>query len=131
MSKSFLVWLLIVAAAFTSGYAILLPHLSFKTAYLHYIYIVIFFIVSTAAFHFGLSKSAASGSKQMIRYYMMATGFKILIYITIIILYAIINKPGIMPFAFCFLLCYCVFTVFEVSFAFHEFGTANQKKDSI
>ena len=120
---------LIFAAAFTYAvYFFLATKLPSHLVYHNYHYILIFFSFLTAFFHTGLSKSAKSGTKHFIRFYMAATGIKLLLYIGVIILYALINKPGAMGFALCFLIHYCIFTVFEVAMAYQQFG--NMKKES-
>lgn len=126
MNISFIIRLLVLSIFGGIGYYFLLTYLPVKLQYHHFIYIILFFIAGTAAFHFGLTKSLASGSKQFIRYYMAATGLKLLLYIAIIVLYATVNKAGLMAFAFCFLLFYLLFTVLEVATSYKEFGRSIQ-----
>jgi hypothetical protein len=122
MNGRFMIYLAGVALATGAGYWFLStkfpPHLSYHS----YIYILIFFTVLTAIFHSGLAHTAKSGTKNFIRFYMAATAVKLLLYIAVIAIYAVINKPGAMAFALCFLLHYCAFTVFEVSMAYRQFG---------
>ena len=123
MNRSFIIRLIIIALLGGAGYYFLLHRLPDKLQYHHFIYILFFFTASTAAFHYGLAKSVASGPKNFIRYYMAATGLKLLLYVAIIVIYAVINKPGMMAFAFCFLLFYILFTFLEVSVAYKQFGS--------
>ena len=126
MNISFIIRLLVLSIFGGIGYYFMLTYLPVKLQYHHFIYIILFFIAGTAAFHLGLTKSLASGSKQFIRYYMAATGLKLLLYIAIIVLYATVNKAGLMAFAFCFLLFYLLFTVLEVATSYKEFGRSIQ-----
>ena len=133
MNLSFIIRLFVIALLGGAGYYFLLPSLPVKLQYHNFLYILFFFTASTAAFHYGLAKSVASGPKNFIRYYMAATGLKLLLYVAIIVIYAVINKPGMMAFAFCFLLFYILFTFLEVSVAYKQFGSSNSatgKEDS-
>jgi hypothetical protein len=123
MNGAFIVRLLITSVLAFAGYFFLAGRLPVNLVYPNYLYILIFFAVLTAAFHYGLSKSALAGTKHFIRFYMMATALKLFAYVGIIMIYALINKPGIMAFALCFLLHYSLFTVFEVGMAYKQFGS--------
>jgi hypothetical protein len=122
MNSRFIIYLVITALATATGYWFLSARLPHHLVYHNYIYILIFFTVLTATFHNGLSRSAKTGTKNFIRFYMTATAVKLLLYIGAIVIYAVINKPGAMAFALCFLLHYCAFTVFEVTMAYRQFG---------
>ena len=126
MNISFIIRLFVLSVFGGIGYYFLLPYLPVKLQYHHFLFIILFFIAATTAFHLGLTKSLASGSKQFIRYYMAATGLKLLLYIAMIVLYATVNKAGLMAFAFCFLLFYLLFTVLEVATSYKEFGNSIQ-----
>lgn len=60
-----------------------------------------FIAIVTAILHWGLVKRSGD-SKKFIRYYMGSTGLKLFIYLTIIIVFAFINKPMVIPFALSF-----------------------------
>jgi hypothetical protein len=122
MNFSFILRLIITAIVTGAGYCFLSSKLPPHLVYPGYLYILIFFTVLTALFHNGLSKSARSGTKHFIRFYMTATAIKLLLYVGVIMIYAVINKAGAMAFALCFLLHYCLFTVFEVWMAYRQFG---------
>ena len=123
MNVSFIIRLMAMAAFAAAGYFFLMPYLPSKLQYHHYIYILFFFTASTAAFHYGLAKSAEAGGKYFIRYYMGATGLKLLMYVAIIVIYATINKAGVAAFALCFLFFYVMFTILEVAVSFSQFGS--------
>lgn len=122
MKASFILWLLAVSSGLALLFYLLMPMLPEKVSYSGYIYVILFFAFATFVFHLGLSKSAIAGSKHFVRYYMMATGLKLLIYIAIIMFYAMINKPGVTGFAFTFLISYFTFTTFETVYSYKEFG---------
>lgn len=123
MNIHFILRLLAAAALTAGGYFFLSQKLPSHLSYHNYLYITVFFTVLTAFFHNGLSLSAKGGTKSFIRFYMAATGIKLFLYILIIVIYALINKPGVMAFALCFLLHYCAFTAFEVWMAYRQFGS--------
>lgn len=123
MNFYFIVRLVAMAIFAGAGYFFLMPLLPVKLQYPHYIYILLFFTSSTAAFHYGLAKSATAGGNNFIRYYMGATGFKLLMYVAVIMIYATINKQGALAFALCFLLFYVLFTILEVAVSYKQFGS--------
>ncbi|MEP7265746.1 MAG: hypothetical protein ABI772_14675 [Bacteroidota bacterium] len=123
MNIHFIIRLLVAAALTAGGYFLLSHKLPPHLSYHNFLYISIFFTVLTAFFHNGLSLSAKGGTKSFIRFYMAATAIKLFLYIGVIVIYALINKPGVMGFALCFLLHYCAFTVFEVWVSYRQFGS--------
>jgi hypothetical protein len=135
MNSSFIIRLLITAVIMGAGYYFLTAKLPPALVYHGYLYILIFFTSLTALFHNGLTKSALSGTKHFIRFYMTATAIKLFLYVGVIMIYAVINKAGAIAFALCFLLHYCVFTVFEVWMAYRQFGglknSSSQQNNSI
>ena len=81
-------------------------------------FLLVFFILTTYAFHYGLMKSCNGDPKLFFRYYMGATTFKLFGYLTVIIAYALINRNGATPFIITFLVLYFFYMVFEVSIAY-------------
>jgi hypothetical protein len=76
--------------------------------------VLIFFIITTFAFHYGLVKSCKGDPKLFFRYYMAATGIKLFGYMIIIIGYALINRNQAAPFIITFLILYFFYMTFEV-----------------
>ena len=126
MNFYFIIRLMAMAVLAGAGYFFLMPYLPLKIQYQNFIYILLFFIASTSAFHYGLAKSAEAGGKHFIRYYMGASGIKLLLYVFIVILYSVINKAGAPAFAFCFLLFYVLFTALEVAVSYKQFGSVSK-----
>ena len=82
----------------------------------HLWYILIFFIAATIAFHFLTLKAASGAPKNFVRYYMGATGLRLLIYVAVIFIYRLSEgKEAAIPFAIAFMAHYFLFTVFEVA----------------
>jgi len=81
----------------------------------HLWYILAFFIAATSAFHFLTMNAARGAPKNFIRYYMSATGLRLLIYVAIILVYRLSEgKETTIPFAIAFMAHYFLFTAFEV-----------------
>ena len=79
-------------------------------------YILIFFIAATLLFHFLTLKAASGAPKNFVRYYMSATGLRLLIYVAVIFIYRLSEgKEAAIPFAIAFMAHYFLFTVFEVA----------------
>jgi hypothetical protein len=130
MKLSFLLKLLILAGCTIAGFHFVMPLLPSILRHSGYIYIVLFFTVATALIHSGLEKSAKTGSKYFVRFYMMSTGIKLLLYIMIIVFYALIDKSSVRAFAFCFLITYFIFTAFETMHSYRQFGNMKNQKTS-
>ncbi len=112
--SSFIKALLLFSAVLAvSGY---LLGMNYLREYFHPVFwsILIFFVITTFAFHYGLVKSCKGDPKLFFRYYMAATGIKLFGYMMIIIAYALINRAEAAPFIITFLILYFFFMTFEV-----------------
>jgi hypothetical protein len=76
--------------------------------------ILAYFSVVSFGFHYGLVKSSVGRPQNFIRYYMAATTFKLLIHLSVILIYALTHKSNAIPFMISFMIAYAVFTAFEV-----------------
>lgn len=82
---------------------------------MHIWYIFAFFIAATSVFHFLTMNAAKGAPKNFIRFYMGATGLRLLIYVAIILVYRLSEgKETTIPFAIAFMVHYFLFTAFEV-----------------
>lgn len=90
-------------------------------------YLLIYFFLLTAVFHFGLVRSSQGKPALFVRYYMAATSAKLMIHLAVIVLYAITHKETAFRFILTFLPFYVLFTAFEVGMAFRQ---NRQKSDS-
>lgn len=124
--KSFLFKLLLLAAVVTTAYALLGNIVPARFYFVGFYAVAGLFILVTLLFHLGLQKSFEKGSKNFIRYYMGATGLKLLLFLIIILIYAFVNKAGAVGFALCFFFYYFTFTAFEVIVANAQFGRVVQ-----
>ncbi len=93
-----------------------------KWYYADFWWLPVFIAVVTALLHSGLLQRR-DDNKKFIRFYMGSTGIRLFIYLTTIIVVAMVNKAVAMPFALCFFFFYICFTAFEVSGAMKYFGT--------
>lgn len=114
----------LIAVTFITGvaYFFIGQSLPSKFFFENYLIILILFFVITLLFHLGLQKSFEKSSKDFVRYYMGATGAKLLVFLFIILIYAFLNKEKAVSFALTFFFFYLIFTVFEVSIATKLFG---------
>ncbi len=68
----------------------------------------------TLAFHYYLIKSS---QKEIIKFtprFIGATGIKMMIYFILIVVYLLINRHQAVSFLICFLICYFLYTAFEL-----------------
>jgi hypothetical protein len=84
--------------------------------------ILIFFLI-TAVFHYVLTKNKDARPQVIVRYYMSGTVLRLFLYILILLLYRLIEKPTLVPFAVAFVLHYFLFTAFEVAALMKQFRT--------
>jgi hypothetical protein len=128
MNASFLLRLGLTAAGAGIFYYVLMDMLPVQLRYTHFIYILFFFILATALFHYGLNRN--SDGKKFIRFYMAGTAIKLFIYILIIIVHAVLFKNAALAFSLCFLLFYVVFSAFEMIAAYRQFGSVRKNSNS-
>ena len=84
-------------------------------------YLILFFFVVTLTFHAGLLNKAKIGYRNMVTYYMMATALKLFLFLGIIIGYGLLKTGKSVAFISNFFVLYVLFTVFEVTVAYHQF----------
>ena len=77
-------------------------------------YLLVFFLIISLAVYYFIEKAVAKRFSLFTNYFMIATMLKILIYLTIIILYAFTNKKDAVAFILTFFLFYVSYTTFEV-----------------
>jgi len=77
--------------------------------------VLLYFMVLTALFHFGLLRAAKGNPQAFIRYYMGATGIKLILHIGVVLAFCLFRKAEAITFAVNFAVFYLLFTVFEVT----------------
>ncbi len=81
---------------------------------------LVFFVVTTAAFHFLSLRQSKGKPQSFIRFYMGSSALRFFIYIMIIVAYRFHDKPTLIPFAIGFMAHYFLFTIFEVPVLLQE-----------
>ena len=117
----FLIRLLIYSVLIYAALLFVAGNLPVKFQYPHPAYLVIFFFVVTAVFHLGMLRSAAKSGTGIIRYFMMATVMKFLLYLVVMIVYGMIKPDRAAAFISNFFTVYALITVFEVSMVYSHF----------
>lgn len=77
-------------------------------------YLLVFFLIISLAVYYFIEKAVAKRFSQFTNYFMIATMLKILIYLTIITLYAFTNRNDAVTFILTFFLFYVSYSTFEV-----------------
>ena len=77
--------------------------------------IILFFFAFTLLMHRYLLKSTEGRPQKFTFSFMLVTTVKILLYLGIILIYVLLNKPDAVPFIFAFFFNYFLFTAFEIS----------------
>jgi len=79
-----------------------------------FLFVPLLFFITTLALHYYLIKSS---QKEIIKFtprFIGATGIKMMIYFILIIVYLLINRSQAVSFLICFLICYFLYTAFEL-----------------
>jgi len=92
-----------------------------KFYYPHTLYLIAFFFITTAVFHYGALRSASKGGRSTVSYFMMATAAKFFIYLLVMGAYAVMKTAGVAAFISNFFAMYVLMTVFEVSVIYSYF----------
>ncbi len=124
----FLVKLLLYCAVIYTAFLLLKNQIPEKFYYGHPHYILAFFFVVTALFHFGAVRNAAKGGRGIVSYFMIATALKFFLYLIVMIGYALLNSGKATAFISTFFVIYILMTFFEVSVIYNHFkGKTIQK----
>ncbi len=124
VNKNFVIFLIRLSIYSVLIYAALLfvsGDLPAKFQYPHPSYLVIFFFIVTTTFHLGMLRSAAKSGTSIIRYFMMATVMKFLLYLVVMIVYGMLKPDRAAAFISNFFAVYALITVFEVSMVYSHF----------
>ncbi len=87
-----------------------------------YVGLLIFFFTVTFLLHLGYEKSFKKGSKEFVRFYMLASGLKLFGFLTILLVFGFIDREQVTAFAIDFLILYFIYTAFELITSFKKFG---------
>jgi len=109
--KKLLIFTIIIAfVGFT--FTILLPA-NYITPILPFLYV--FFFAATLVVHYILLKVSEKKTPGFINMFMLVTFGKLIFFLTIILVYALLNRDDAVPFIVTFFILYVFFTVFEVT----------------
>ena len=76
--------------------------------------IIIFFtILTTSVFYYQIKASLKRTSK-FVNFFLIATALKLLLFLTLVIIYSLLNKADAVNFILSFFIVYVTFSVFEV-----------------
>jgi hypothetical protein len=78
-------------------------------------WLFLLFYVIGAAVHFVLLRITAMNPRKFVSYFMLATFFKLMNYLIVILVYIFYVREGILSFIISFFILYIIYTVFEVA----------------
>jgi hypothetical protein len=81
----------------------------------------LFFVVSTALIHYLLMKVSENEPKRFVGFYLGLTGIKLLAYLFIIMIYALLKREAALGFTLWFLVLYFMYSGFEVVMLLKQF----------
>jgi hypothetical protein len=112
--RRFLLYTVAVAAILGIAYAF-----AITSSLSHYLspaipWLLIFFVVIANLVYYLQLKSTQSRTSQFVNVALISTGFKLLLFLAIIVVYALLNRSDAINFIFAFLIFYLIFTPLEV-----------------
>jgi hypothetical protein len=78
---------------------------------------LIYFFLLTLGFHYGLMQSVRGRPQNFVRYFMGGTTLKLLLHLSVIIIYSLTHRKEAMNFILSFFILYLFFTIYEMRFA--------------
>ncbi|MEO5571099.1 MAG: hypothetical protein ABIT08_06380 [Bacteroidia bacterium] len=128
MKKNFVIFfikLLVYSFTIFLFYSFIKDHIPQKFYFAKAIYLIVFFIIVTLVFHYGLLNSSQKSNRSIVTFYMMATALKLFLYLGIIIGYGLLKTGNSIAFISNFFILYVLFTVFEVATVYFQFKNKN------
>jgi len=77
-------------------------------------FMALFFMVVTGGLYYMLLRSTGNKFSRFVNQFMILTFAKLFLYIIIIVVYVVLNKPDAFPFVITFFIFYIIYTVFEI-----------------
>ena len=84
-------------------------------------YLYVFFFAATLVVHYILLKVSEKKTPGFVNLFMLVTFGKLIFFLTIILIYALINRDDAVPFIAAFSILYFFFTAFEVTLSLLHF----------
>lgn len=116
--SQFLIYLILFSLILFVGWELLHEHVPIKYQYPHVKYIILFYAIITALFHFGAVRTNQNSGAGFMRFYVAATTFKLLLLLGIMIIYALMFTGNALPFIIYFFAGYLLYTTFETTIIF-------------
>ncbi|MBI9034132.1 MAG: hypothetical protein JEZ03_06655 [Bacteroidales bacterium] len=111
-------------AAFTALVFVFAPQQYISPA-LPYIFLF-YFIVSGLILNF-LSKSIGDGARKFTPRFLGTVTFKLLFYLMVMVIYALLNKEDAIPFILAFAVYYLLYTVFDIMLVLKHLNNLENK----
>lgn len=125
--RKLIIFTLIIGAA---GYGVVqFVPAEYITPTLPFLYV--FFFSVTILVHYVLMLVSNKRTTQFSTYFMLLTFGKLIFFLSIILIYFLLHRDDVLPFAIAFFILYIFFTVFEVvhSLAMSKTNTVNKKEE--
>ncbi len=122
LANAFLAKLIIFSIIVAILFFFLEPHFTGKSAYPNHYYIQLFIMVITWVIHLGLMRAGERSDAAFIRFFMGATGMKLLLFLSIMMVYGLLNKEQAFGFILHFFIYYLLYTTFEVALMYSKFS---------
>lgn len=77
-------------------------------------YLLLFFILVSLTTHYLMLKKMRKNMSKFVNFFMITIFVKLLLYILVIIIYALVNPYDLIPFVVTFFIFYLFYTIFEL-----------------
>jgi hypothetical protein len=92
-----------------------------------FLMLLLFFVLATLVFHFGLLRASLRSDQAFIRYFMGATGVKLFLYMGIMIVFATLFRDRAVAFISNFFVLYLLYSAFEVALVYGKFSSMKSR----
>jgi hypothetical protein len=100
----------VILGAIAYGFTLILPS-NYITPTLPFLFFL--FFATTLLVHYILLKGSEKRYSKFVNYYMLTTFLKLVFYMIIMVIYALLNKADAIAFIICFFILYMAYTIFE------------------
>jgi hypothetical protein len=123
----FLSRLMLFSAVIAVIHALVATSLPASFRFEPFLILLLFFLLATVVFHFGLLRASLRSDQAFIRYFMGATGVKLFLYMGIMIVFATMFRDQAVGFISNFFVLYLLYSAFEVALVYGKFSSMKSR----
>jgi uncharacterized membrane protein len=122
MTASRFILLLLLYSLFVYGiFNLLLGYLTQKAIFAHYQYIQVFIAATILVVYTILERALKRSDQSFLRFFMALSGLKLFLFLIVMLVFALLDRPNAFSFILNFLLLYFLYSAFEVCSYYRSF----------